>query len=265
MAALIRFVKDIKRRWDSLEGSLFPYALAASFMMTLAPITSAMVLFFAEDEHWISVFVQIFSRFFPETLILQAVDYIRFSPQYPQPLFVSLAVAVWIASKSPAHFLMLSKREHQSQIPHLVLRIMSVGITLQLGILFLITASLVRFLKLSGWIATELMLLGGLYVFYRSVSLKRFSWKDEVPGSLIAFVLINGIGMFFFFYINHIASTDALYGPLSSLVIVFLSCFAVSNVIFLGYSSNEALRNEKCCVFHYPKAEKLGERIWKCE
>ena len=46
------------------------------------------------------------------------------------------------------------------------------------------------------------------------------------------------IGVFFFYIVNHYTRYNALYGPLASLVIMLISIYLISSVIYFGYCLN---------------------------
>ena len=263
MAKIKWLFNETLGRLNSLEGSLLRYALSATLLLALPSCLISAVVLFAQEEDYLYQMLQVLSRFLPEELIVQVFDYFLQEEGLHRPLIVSLGVSVALASKSVMHFMLLGKKEHQSQIPFWMLRILSIVLMIQLGGLVIAQAVLIRVFHLNVMVSMEMTLFCMLMMFYRGVSLRRSSWYDEIAGTAIAWSGLHGIALFFFFYIRTIASTDLIYGPLSTIVIVFLSSFAVSNVLYLGYSMNEVLRQHRCCRPHYPKAEKMGERIWK--
>ena len=232
--------------------------------MTLAPALVVLVLLFSQDQIWMEQMMDILKRFLPEELLLQAFVYIREETIIHQPLIIFSSITLWTASKSTAHFLMLSKKEHHCSVPNWMIRLLSVWITLEISLILFGMAVLIRLFRIRGMIASEALLLFGLVWFYKRVSLIKTTIKQELPGALMTFCVINGIGCFFFFYINEIALTHSIYGPLSTLVIVLFSCFAVSNAVFLGYTLNEVLKQKRAEKALASLYELLGEKSWKC-
>lgn len=256
-------LRRLMSRLNSLEGSLLRYALSATLLLALPSCLISALVVFAQDETVLIEMIQILKRFLPEELIFQAVEYFLKEDAIHRPFLVSVGISVWLVSKSLMHFMQLNKKEHQSQIPAWMLRILSVILAIQIGCCLIVPLILIRVFHLNVMISIEAAICVSLLLLYRGVSLQRAVWYDEVIGVLCAWIGLHGIGLFFFFYIRTIASYDVMYGPLSTIIIVLLSCFAVSNVLYIGYSSIELFREHHCCRPHYPKIEKLGERIWK--
>ncbi len=239
------------------------YALSATLLLALPSCLLSAVAVFAQDEVYLVQMMQILKCFLPEELVVQGFEHFLKEDAIQRPLLISIGASVWLASKSLMHFMMLSKKEHQSHIPSWMLRVLSVLLVLQLGSCLIVPLILIRLFQINVMISMESALIVSLLLFYRGVSLQRAKWYDEIFGILCAWIGLHGIGLFFFFYIRTIASYDLMYGPLSTIVIVLLSSFAVSNVLYLGYSSIELFRERHCCKPHYPKIEKLGDRKWK--
>ena len=53
------------------------------------------------------------------------------------------------------------------------------------------------------------------------------------------------IGLTFIYYIEHYTRYDILYGPLAGLVILLISIYLVSSIIYFGYCLNQEFSNSR--------------------
>ena len=83
-------------------------------------------------------------------------------------------------------------------------------------------------------------LTGYIFVFailcslYRFVPFEEPSWKDVVPGALLAALLLELGKTGFVFYIDRVADLEAVYGSLSSIIVLLLWLYFAARVLLLG-------------------------------
>ena len=91
-------------------------------------------------------------------------------------------------------------------------------------------------------------LLGGLSVLYRyGPSRERPRWTWVTPGSVIATVLWMAASALFSFYVGHLASYDATYGPLGTVVGIMMWFYVTAYAVLLGAELNSELERQTAC------------------
>ena len=176
-------------------------------------------------------------------------------------LLVSTAVALWSSAtgtKSIISALNLAyeERERRSflrfQVTAFIMTLLALlGAVLGLGLLVALPA----FLALLGFtgntaalvqVASALLLV--LFVLVSLSLLYRFGpcreaarWRWITPGSILATVLWVLASVLFSFYVGHLASYDATYGPLGAVVGVMMWFFVTVYVVLLGAELNAEL------------------------
>ena len=84
--------------------------------------------------------------------------------------------------------------------------------------------------------------MGSLSLLYRFGPCREAaSWKWITPGSLLATVLWVLASALFSFYVGHVASYDATYGPLGAVAAVMMWFFVTVYVVLLGAELNAEL------------------------
>ncbi len=87
-----------------------------------------------------------------------------------------------------------------------------------------------------------LAVLTALSMLYRyGPSRERPRWAWVTPGSLVATVLWVGASALFSLYVGHIASYDATYGPLGTVVGIMMWFFVTAYAVLLGAELNSEL------------------------
>jgi membrane protein len=176
-------------------------------------------------------------------------------------LVVSLAVALWSSAtgvKSILGALNLAYEERERrgflryQLTALTLTLGGmVAVAVCIGLLVLVPAA-EAFLGISAGAAllARLASLGLLVVFVMlSLSLLyRFGpsrrspgWHWVTPGSTLATMLWLGASVLFSYYVGHVASYDAMYGPLGAVVGVMMWFFVSAFVVLVGAELNAEL------------------------
>jgi len=85
-----------------------------------------------------------------------------------------------------------------------------------------------------GHLTSYLFVFTILSLLYRFVPFEKPSWKDVVPGALFAALLLELGKTGFVFYIDHVADLEAVYGSLSSIIVLLLWLYFAARVLLLG-------------------------------
>ena len=76
------------------------------------------------------------------------------------------------------------------------------------------------------------------YFFYRLLSLEKRSVTYGIIGSLFTCTGIMIVGIGFVYFVDNYTKYDVLYGPLASIVVLLISIYLISSIIYFGYCLN---------------------------
>ena len=71
-------------------------------------------------------------------------------------------------------------------------------------------------------------------LLYSSVPFTRPAWRDVLPGALVAAVLFEGGRTVFVFYLDNVASLEAVYGSVSSVIVLLVWLYFFARVLLFG-------------------------------
>lgn len=231
------------KNMSSDEGALFVYAFAYSLIVSIAPFLVIVVmmgtnLFATED------IVSFLVRYIPQDLLNPFVDYLNANHVAHWGIISGLIVAsIWLASKSVYSFLILSSSNDDLNIGHAILRILAVIYFVVIIVELIGFTIVINLLPYFRQFASLLAVFGFFLIFYRMIAFKYTRFKDLAVGSLIASVAMLILGKLFFWYINTFTNYETIYGPLSSLMILFISGLLISWICYFGYCVNLTLRD----------------------
>ncbi len=195
-------------------------------------------------------------------------------------LALSIVIALWSAStgtKSILGALNLAYEERETR-SFLRFQLTALGMTLG-GILaavvglagLLLVPAAVALLRISAYGALIaraasfglllLFVLLSLSLLYRfGPSRRSAGWHWVTPGSLLATVLWLLVSALFSFYVQHLASYDATYGPLGAVVGVMMWFYVSALVVMLGAELNAELELQTARDTTEGAEKPIGER-----
>jgi membrane protein len=176
-------------------------------------------------------------------------------------LLISTVLALWSASTGIKSMLSALNLAYEEQETRGIVRFQAIGLLMTLGAIvgvILAIALLVLLpvaidfvgldayssilLRLSSFGVLVVFVLLALSVLYRfGPSRQQARWQWITPGSLVATVLWLAASALFSFYVGHLASYDAVYGPLAAVVGVMLWFWMSAYVVLLGAELNSEL------------------------
>jgi membrane protein len=176
-------------------------------------------------------------------------------------LLLSTAFALWSASTGTKSLLSALNVAYEEQEQRSFLRFQAIGLLITLcsilgailgmAILVLLPAvisfvglsghakSLIQIGSLAVLVVFLLLALSVLYRFGPSRTGARWSWIT--PGSLVATVLWLLASALFSFYVQHLASYDATYGPLGAVAGIMMWFWVTAYIILFGAELNAEL------------------------
>lgn len=245
MNKLIQCFEEI----TSHEGSLFIYSLSYSLLLTIAPAITIFVAFFSVFVLDVDLIVETLSMFLPSEYIAPFVDFLLNKESInTMTSIVSMIISFWLASRGNYSFLLISSKREEVLIPKWIIRAESYLQFLVVTVYVIGTAILITSLSfMDPWLMPVVYLIAaffGFYMFYRYSSFLKREKSYGVVGALAATLGVLLIGILFFEIINRFTNYDNVYGPLSSLVILFLSIYLIASVIYIGYILNQAFASK---------------------
>lgn len=235
--------------FTSQEGSLFVYSLSFSLLLTLAPAITIFVAFFSVFVLDVELIVETLGMFLPDEYITPFVEFLLNKQTLNLVTsVVSMAISFYLASRSNYSFLLISAKKEEILIPKWAIRVQSYVQFLLVAAYVIGVAILITSLTfIEPWLMPLVYLAAaffGFYFFYRSSSFLKRELSYGVVGALAATLGILLIGILFFEIINRFTNYDNVYGPLSSLVILFLGIYLIASVIYIGYILNWVFSNK---------------------
>jgi YihY family inner membrane protein len=95
-----------------------------------------------------------------------------------------------------------------------------------------------------GHITSYVFVFTALCLLYRFVPYEKPSWREVVPGALFSALLLELGKTGFVFYIDRVAHLEAVYGSVSSIIVLLLWLYFSARVLLLG-SELIAVRREQ--------------------
>ena len=232
----------------SFEGSLFVYSLSFSLLLTIAP---ALIVFVASFQ-WLNIdvnqLIHLLSQIMPVELISPFIDFLlNKSSASVWVSMISMGVSLFLASRCIYSFLLIAVSVEKVDYPKWSIRIYSVFVLIYLYVIGCVM--LTSYLGRISFIYVPLLYfsaaLFGFYVFYHLCTFKDRGKSYGFIGALFSTIAIYLVGLLFFQIIYHFTNYDSIYGPLASLMVLFLSVLVISMIIYLGYVLNTQFVNTK--------------------
>ena len=261
---LRRTLRDVA----SDRGSLIASGCAFWATLSLFPAISMLVSLYGLVFNPDSVEPQLdnIRRLLPAPAFALIAERVRTLVSHPgttlgASLLISTAVTLWSASTGTKSLLSALNLAYEEQERRGFLKFQAVGLVMTLGailgavlglaILVLLpavisflglsayTKGLVRFGAFAVLIGFVLLALSLLYRFGPSRRVARWHWVT--PGSLVATVLWLVASLLFSFYVQHVASYDATYGPLGAVAGIMMWFWVTAYAVLLGAELNAEL------------------------
>ena len=222
------------------DSTTLVYALSYSLLLSFAPLAALLVLFFRKSPQGLETILTFAQHYIPKDLLTPFIDFfLGNSPKELIPLVFFIVVSLWVASRAIYSFLRISAHLDMVTLPFWFMRIVSVIDFVVLLITIVLVTVLLQLFQLGGLVTQLLALFFGFLLFYRLLSFRNYQWKSVAPGALFTATGISLLGTFFFYIINNFTRYHSIYGPLSSMVILFLSVYIISAIIYLGFCINQ--------------------------
>lgn len=266
----MKSLSKVFQQFFSLEGSLFRYSLSYCFLFALLPGLIVALLLFQFSVLGVDELLHFLYYYVPEDLIKPFVNYIMQS-DYSSLFALSIACIVpcFVASKSFYSFLLISAKEEQFETANTLIRIKSFGLFMVFLVVILGISLVTHFLNLHPTLSFGFGLLFLFWWLYRVLSFEKRPFHYGFLGALFSSSAILLVSYGFIKLVARFTSYTTMYGPLASLVILFLAVYIVSCIVYFGYCLNLIYGKHKAVVeykskWFYDSGEKLityGKKI----
>lgn len=244
-------LRNVIKKFISPQGNLFRYSSSFCFLLALLPGLIIILKTFQNEILNNPGLISFLYGYVPEKLLAPFIQYIL-SREYNTYLsmIISLSLSIYLASNVCYSFMLISMNDEGFSTYGILIRVKAIFMFILLVIGLIILALLNYFIN--GIIVIIVGLLVFFYLFYRFLSFEKKPKRYGIIGSVFASCGIMIIGITFIYYVEHYTRYDILYGPLASLVILLISIYLVSSVIYFGYCLNQEFSKScfKGCYKH---------------
>ncbi len=249
MKSFLKKLKAIVLMFTSAEGTLFTYSFAYAFLLGMAPLIMVIILFVSKYVVEASQISEFLSMLLPEEYSVTFVNFLKgVSFDNIIASLILLGVCIFVASNSIYSLMLFDQQRHPQKMNTLLLRLLAIA---NLVILIAVSSVTVAFTDfINGlfihvnYLTQVLTLLVVFLVFYRLLSISNSSFRKVYKGAVFAALAMSLMGILFFKIINTFTNYDTIYGPLASIMVLLLSCYVVSCIVYLGYCINIVLEAE---------------------
>jgi membrane protein len=157
---------------------------------------------------------------------------------------VTRAVNQALGTGQTQSFLLSMARQFFMAVAVSILTITSIAITVVLEIVleppFLSRLGLagVEIPRLQGWIMSFFLVFLVFALIYRLAPYGDVQWRQVLPGALLAAVLFELGKAGFLLYLDRMANFEAVYGPLSSIIVLLLWLYLSALILVFGAEYN---------------------------
>ncbi len=241
---LMQRLKNVIKKFISPQGNLFRYSSSFCFLLALLPGLIIVLKIFQNEILNNPELINFLYSYVPEKLLAPFIQYIL-SREYNTYLsmIISLSLSIYLASNACYSFMLISMNDEGFSTYGILIRIKAIFMFILLIIGLIILAILNYFI--SEIIVMIVGLLIFFYLFYRFLSFEKKPKRYGIIGSVFSSCGIMIIGLTFIYYVEHYTRYDILYGPLAGLVILLISIYLVSSIIYFGYCLNQEFNNSR--------------------
>ncbi|RHM60113.1 MULTISPECIES: YhjD/YihY/BrkB family envelope integrity protein [Coprobacillaceae] len=232
-------LKKVINIYLSDDATLFRYSLSFCLLLSLLPALVIIFYFFNEIAIDPTVLVNALYDFIPQELLSPFIQFVSDKNYHSiMSIIITLIVATYVASKSFYSFMIISMQDENFIIPLILVRLKAF-VSFALFMIAICAISIMnQYILALNSLFFILSLIAIFYLFYRVLSFEKKPLSYGLLGSVFSSVAIVGVGRLFLWFVEYFTSYHSLYGPFASLVVLFLSVYLISSIIYFGYCLN---------------------------
>lgn len=229
--------KRVVLKFFSSQGNLFRYASSFCMLLGLLPSLIIVLSVFQNEVLNNPKLVEFLYWYLPKELISPFIEYVL-SKHYDTylSLIISMGLSIYLASNAIYSFMLISKDDEDFDTYNILIRIKAIIMFIALVMGLILLAFINYFTR------SVIVVVGGFlvlfYFFYRFLSFEKRSVTYGIIGSLFTCTGIMIVGIGFVYFVDNYTKYDVLYGPLASIVVLLISIYLISSIIYFGYCLN---------------------------
>ncbi|MFR1756184.1 hypothetical protein B5E91_00495 [Thomasclavelia spiroformis] len=229
--------KRVVLKFFSSQGNLFRYSSSFCMLLGLLPGLIIVLRIFQNEILNNPKLVEFLYWYLPKELISPFIEYVL-SKDYDTylSLIISMGLSIYLASNAIYSFMLISKDDEGFDTYNILIRIKAIIMFISLIIGLILLAFINYFTR--SIIVIEIGFFSLFYFFYRFLSFEKRSITYGIVGSLFTCTGIMIVGIGFIYFIDNYTRYDVLYGPLASIVVLLISIYLISSIIYFGYCLN---------------------------
>lgn len=258
-------IKCVILKFISRQGNLFRYSSSFCMLLGLLPSLIILLKLFQKEILNNPNIVNILYWYLPEVLISPFVEYVL-TKQYNTylSLIISMIISIYLASNGCYSFILIAMDDENFVTYKILIRIKAVFlfVTLVVGLLLIVFVN---------YFFNNYFILGMgffilFYFFYRFLSFKKHDFKYGIIGAFFTCSGLILVGMGYTFYIENYTRYNFLYGPLASIMVLLISIYLISSIIYFGYCLNYEYNNSTKAhiykhMWYYNRCYKLIKKL----
>ncbi|MEG0290395.1 MAG: YhjD/YihY/BrkB family envelope integrity protein [Erysipelotrichaceae bacterium] len=260
-------INELYHEFTSFESSLFRYSLSFSFLLALAPSLLIFVMLFNFTSLPTTDLINFVYRFLPKDLLETFIKYLLSQDYNLIPALITLITSFWLASRSIYSFLLISANHEQVEEPKWTIRVLSILLFIALAVLILLIVYISTNFIANLPLVLSFAMIILFTLMYRALSFRKRDITYGLLGAVFSTVAVIGTAWIFFWIVKEFTSYESLYGPLASLVVLLLSIYVISSIIYFGYCLNivyeEAYEKENTLEMKHSAYFELCHKIQK--
>lgn len=259
--------KRVILKFFSSQGNLFRYSSSFCMLLGLLPGLIIVLRVFQNEILNNPKLVEFIYWYLPKELISPFIEYVL-SKHYDTylSLMISMGLSIYLASNAIYSFMLISKDDEDFDTYNILIRIKAIVMFISLVVGLILIAFINYFTRSIIVIVIGFFVL--FYFFYRFLSFEKRSITYGIVGSLFTCTGIMIVGIGFIYFIDNYTRYDILYGPLASIVVLLISIYLISSIIYFGYclnhEYNKHLKKTKYKgLWYYNNGSRILKRIIK--
>lgn len=238
-------LKLLWKMYTSHDSQIFQLGFAYSILLSLVPILIIFIVLFNRFALDTAVIVEVFGNVIDEELLY---SFIRFFSAENSGEFLSLIILLLISinlgSRAFMTYQLLTQNIEKTHYKWWFLKLRALVGLITFVVFFVGAVFITTQLGWNNSFVQFFFFIFALLLVYRSLALEHRSIENVYKGALIAGLGLYGMTFALYYFFNNIFNYQSIYGPLASLMVLFLSIYILAKIIHLGYCVNYVFRNK---------------------
>lgn len=237
-------LKVLWKMYTNQDSVIFQLGFAYSILLSLIPLLVIFVVLFNRFALNTEALIEIFGQFIETNLLASFIKFFNAENSGELlSLIILLIISINLGSRAFITYLYLTQRIEETKYKWWFLKLRALLGLITFVVVFTISLYLATRFSLNNSLVQFMISIVSLLILYRGLALEHRSIKNLYKGALISGVglYLMTYGLYYFF--NNLFNYKSIYGPLASLMVLFLSIYILAKIIHLGYCINYVYRD----------------------